>query len=202
MDSYTDSYKDSQTELSKHCYNIAVRFLCWDNYLTALSQQRLGFYRAQTIAVQREHRELAASAGEPAGEPRYRRGPIINSTSGPSQTAPHPFKTRGMEHLSLPSGLQSCRNGRFRGVSYSLHRLRRFGAPCSRSENSSAYSSSYIQQRHQMHTLQAHVIIAAQAAGIRARQLRFPHPVQPKHPGSYPCSLSMNYDIGISGASA
>ena len=70
-DSYTDSYNDSYTDSFTAYPHIAVRFLCWDNYLTALSQQRLGFYRAQKIAVQRDHREVQARAGEPAGEPRY-----------------------------------------------------------------------------------------------------------------------------------
>ena len=35
-DSYPDSYTDSHTELK----NIAVRFLCWDNYLTAWNKIR------------------------------------------------------------------------------------------------------------------------------------------------------------------
>ena len=39
-DSCSDSYPDSQTELNKHCYNLAVRFLCWDNYLTAFFSLR------------------------------------------------------------------------------------------------------------------------------------------------------------------
>ena len=34
-DSYTDSYKDSYTDSNTAYPYIAVRFLCWDNYLTA-----------------------------------------------------------------------------------------------------------------------------------------------------------------------
>ena len=82
-----------------------------------------------------------AGAGDPAGEPRYRRGTLINATSGPSQTAPHPFKPRGIQHSTPTSGLQSYAFALFSAVSDSLHRLERLHHPCSRSEYSSTDSS-------------------------------------------------------------
>ena len=84
-----------------------------------------------------------ASAGEPAGEPRYERGTIIPTPRGPSQKAPRAFKTRGTRRTLAAKGLMSTAFAHFSPLSAFLHRRERLRHPCSRSEDSSTNSSSY-----------------------------------------------------------
>ena len=74
--------------------------------------------------------------------PRYQKGTIIPTPRGPSQKAPHPFKTRGKLGAQTPSDTMSTAFAPFLTSSAFPHRLDGLEHPCSRSEYSSRNTSS------------------------------------------------------------
>ena len=104
---------------------------------------KIRFLQGSKECCHREHREVPARAGEPAGDSGYERGTIIPTPRGPSQKAPRPFKTRGTFSTLAPKGLMSYAFAHFSSLSAFLHRRERLRHPCSRSEDSSRNSSSY-----------------------------------------------------------
>ena len=135
------------------------------------------------MSVQREHRELDAGAGEPAGDSGYERGTIIPTPRGPSQKAPRPFKTRGTRPAILSKGLMSYAFAHFSALSAFLHRRERLRHPCSRSEDSSTNSSSY----HRAQTPDAHPTATDQNPSTGCRD---PDPRATIHP---PCAAKRRY---------
>ena len=107
--------------------------------------------------------------------PRYQKGTIIPTPRGPSQKAPHPFKTRGTRPTISPSEGMSTAFAPFLPISAFPHRLERLQHPCSRSEYSSTDSSSHYNQQ----TPDAHPTGPAQNPSTGCRDIEHTATIHP-----------------------
>ena len=129
------------------------------------------------MSVQREHREVGAGAGEPAGG----RGPNLPTAffhpAGRQILLTTPLKPRKWSTLT--------KNAQILPAIFAVSEQRRFHPraaanlrPCSKSENSPQNFQTNITSSRHLHTPHALLTIHAQAAAIMTRRLSFMHPVQ------------------------
>ena len=140
---YTDLYTDSYPD----CSYIAVRLLCWDNYLTACYLTAFDFrkkIRFLQAFKECSHQSTGTSPPDPGNQPGE--GPTNEDTpkrrqipcSWPMYPASHPSRTQ--LELQFPSRKKAMSYAfpHFSEPSEYMHRLRRSCHLCSRMQNSTA----------------------------------------------------------------
>ena len=122
------------------------------------------------MSVQRDHREVGASAGEPAGGPGPNLPTALLPSAGRQILLLTPLKLERNSPFPeyaqiLPAIFAVSENTRFHPRAAANLR------PCSKSENSPAIFATIITSSHDLHTPHALLTIHAQAAAIMTLEL-------------------------------